>query len=185
MKSLPEIFDDENAALYGAGRTRILSAADGGPGGSNDHDNDQSEKLKLLRKMVKTGRQPRKADGSLWSDHEMLAQLTLEKMQELYDATQPAKDEQPGTRTGNPVPANPQKIINLSAIFDLENTLRLLVDRRETQGACHDDEQRIKILSVFVNSGKVPKAEDGTHCLAPAELLEIPMHTLRLLCAQK
>jgi hypothetical protein len=90
---LARIFDFENRVTGGGIRT--LSAS----GGSNDHDADYSEKLKLLRKFISENKRPKKTDGMLFADNELL-NLPFETMKALYANTVSETSPDPSHKTG-------------------------------------------------------------------------------------
>lgn len=114
---LARIFNLDNE-LARRRELRLLSAA----GGTNNKDADESERIALVRKFIKSGKLPKKPSGGLYAEHELLA-LPLETLKTLFDNT-PGNDDAAKSATGKDTPAL-QDVKNLSvdlaSIFNREN----------------------------------------------------------------
>jgi hypothetical protein len=176
---LGRLFNLEN--LIQDTQLRLLSAA----GGSNDHDADYSEKLKLLRQYIASGKVCRKADGTPYGDNELLA-MPFDKFKQLYDGT-PATDA-PGTRGDNAEQPDVKKApgwqpqsVDLARVFTDDRALTLLSAKLDCS-TFTGDAARADILYKIVKIGRMPMKEPGKYFTAD-ELLQAPVDTLRLLLA--
>ena len=170
-KSLSEIFNEE---AVGSGRSiHSLSAA----GGTNDHDADQSERLKLLRRFISEKQQPCKPGGQPYSDTDLLS-MPYSKMKEIFDATP--------NLAGNEITSS-GKVKTMSASawmtgkFELENAATTLSSRLDRSASGADSKRRLEVLREIVQSGGLPLKADGFTPYNEKELLELPVETLRLL----
>jgi hypothetical protein len=99
-------------------------------GGSNDHDADFSERLKLLRDAIKRGKRPLRADTTPMPDTELLS-MPLDKMRELLKNTPDGGVEAHDTKitTGQPTTLSASGDVRkvrktMAEIFDEENEAR-------------------------------------------------------------
>jgi hypothetical protein len=171
MKTLSEIFTAENSRT-----PHLLSAA----GGSNDHDADASEKLKLLRKVIGEGKVLRKPGGTIYSDDELLA-LPYNSFLALYMAS-PAENP-PGRRGESPDEVKTCAAVDLRDVFNSENGLTLLSAKLDRTPFGADQAEKVEVLESFLALGKLPKDENGK-ILKVEKLIELPTPTLKLLLAQ-
>jgi hypothetical protein len=173
---LGRLFNLDN--LINDTRLRLLSAA----GGSNDHDADYSDRLKLLRKFISMGRVPRKPGGDIYTDAELLC-LPLDKMQKLYDETEPTMPA--GERGQNPEQLAITKMnasVDLARVFNDERGLQLLSAKLDRSTFGKDESIRANILREFVRMGRMPLKKVGVPFTAE-EMFEIPIETLKVLAA--
>ncbi len=86
---------------------------------------DESDRLALLKRFVDTKKRPRKVDGSLFGDDELLS-LPLKQLQILFDNTRSEDDSQATGEKPQPDAAvNALRVkslsVNLAEIFNAEN----------------------------------------------------------------
>jgi hypothetical protein len=152
----------------------LLSAA----GGSSANDADYSERLKLLRTLIRENKRICKPGGGIYSDQELLS-MPFDKFNELYGQAESADST---NITGAKIPANDGKtVVNLTSLFNMENSLTLLSARVGTSKADRGDATRYSILKNMLETNRIPRKPGGSEYFTAEELAAMDLGLLEML----